>query len=94
MDTPHTDQIAPAVDSPSDAPASRRRHWGRYVVAVLILAGGLAAAALLARPAPPPMLTNADLKYLQDTEHFGGFVLGDRTLPLLAGALRDGDRET
>ena len=40
------------------------------------------------------MLTNADLKYLQDTEHFGGFVLGDRTLPLLAEALRDGDRES
>ena len=40
------------------------------------------------------MLTDADLKYLQDAEHFGGFVLGDRALPLLAEALRDDDRET
>ncbi|GIT29525.1 MAG: hypothetical protein Ct9H300mP1_15710 [Planctomycetaceae bacterium] len=38
------------------------------------------------------MLTDADLKYLQDAEHFGGFVLGDRALPLLAEALRDDDR--
>ena len=93
MNTPHIEENSTAVDSPSDAPAPRRRHWRRYAIGVLILVGGLGAAALLARPAPPPMLTDADLKYLQDAEHFGGFVLGDRALPLLAEALRDDDRE-
>ena len=91
MDTPHIEESSTAADSPSDAPAPRSRHWRRYAIGVLILAGGLGAAALLARPEPPPMLTDTDLKYLQDTEHFGGFVLGDRALPMLAEALRDGD---
>ena len=93
MNTPHIEENSTAVDSPGDAPAPRRRHWRRYAIGVLILVGGLGAAALLARPAPPPMLTDVDLQYLQDAEHFGGFVLGDRALPLLAEALRDDDRE-
>ena len=84
------------VTDPAPAPESttpRRRQLGRYALGVLILAGGLGGAALLAPAAARPMLTDADLKYLQDAEHFGGFVLGDRTLPLLAGALRDADAE-
>ena len=86
------------VTDPAQAPAPesttpRRRQLGRYALGVLILAGGLGGAALLAPAAAPPMLTDADLKYLQDAEHFGGFVLGNRTLPLLAGALKDGDAE-
>jgi len=83
----------PDVDPASESTGVRRRQLGRYALGVLILAGGLGVAALLAPAAAPPMLSDADLKYLQDAEHFGGFVLGDRTLPLLALALKAADGE-
>ena len=39
-------------------------------------------------------LSDAEAKYLQDAEHLGGFVLGDRTLPGIGAAIGAGDRET
>lgn len=38
-------------------------------------------------------LPEEEAKYLQDVEHFGGFVFGDLALPKVAAALREGDRE-
>ncbi len=81
-------------DLAQETPPRQRSVVTRYVAGSLILLGGLAAAVLLAQPGAPPMLSDADLKYLQDAEHFGGFVLGDRALPLLADALADLNRET
>lgn len=41
----------------------------------------------------PPTLGLADIKYLQQVEHLGGFVLGDLAFPRIAKALREQDRE-
>lgn len=40
-----------------------------------------------------PGLTEEQARYLQDVEHFGGFVFGDRCLPKLAVALADDDED-
>ena len=34
-------------------------------------------------------IPEADAKYLQDVEHFGGFVLGDLTFPKIAEAIKN-----
>lgn len=49
------------------------------------------------RPKPPaakrPSLGSEDIKYLQHTEHLGGFVLGDLAFPRIGKALRERDVE-
>lgn len=39
-------------------------------------------------------LTEQDARYLQDVEHYGGFVLGDLAFPLVAKALRSAQIES
>ncbi|MEE3364908.1 MAG: hypothetical protein VX304_04625, partial [Planctomycetota bacterium] len=36
-----------------------------------------------------PGLSEGQARYLQDVEHLGGFVFGDRCLPRVSAALRD-----
>ena len=38
-----------------------------------------------------PGLSEDQARYLQDVEHLGGFVFGDRCLPRVSAALRDGN---
>ena len=76
---------------PASAP-SRRRGMGGWLLVALIGAGLAAGAALIRGPRRRPHgLDEADAKYLQDAEHLGGFILGDRTLPRVARAIEAGD---
>ncbi len=60
---------------------------GAVVVIVLMLAFGRT-------QRRDPGLTEFQARYLQDVEHFGGFVFGDRCLPQWAEAIGTSDRAT